>query len=83
MALVTNTTKDYRHNVVWFTVGNQDGEHEVMTVPVGYKSLVIKASGTDGSAVCKAQYKNNVDGTYEDYENGTIAAGQQIQIAAG
>lgn len=83
MAEVINTTRKQEGNKVSFTVGNQDGEHPVMTVPIGYKTIVICCSGTDGSAVCRARYKNRVDGTTDNYELGTIAAGEEIQIAAG
>ena len=61
--------------------GANNGDYGILIVPKGKSGLTISSEGTAASAVVNIGF-NSPSGIV-NYENGTLAAGGQLAIAAG
>lgn len=84
--IAATRTEPVPGSVVKFTItsaDNGDGQYELLPIPSKAKGISLKVSGTTGGAALKAVYKNLTDSTFEDFEDGAITVGEQININCG
>ncbi len=86
IVLATTRTEPVPGAIVKFTVTSADqgdGQYELLPIPGRAKGISVRVNGTDGAASCKVVYKNQTDDTFEDFQSGSIAAGQELNINCG
>jgi hypothetical protein len=84
--IAATRTEPVPGSIVKFTItsaDNGDGQYELLPIPKRAKGISLKVSGTAGGATFKAVYKNQTDGTFEDFQDGTITVAEQININCG
>ena len=62
--------------------GAVDGDHGILIIPDDRTGVTISSEGTAGSAVVNIGFRAGNSGIV-NYQNSTLAVGEQIAIAAG